>query len=107
MNDSQTDDKLVRWAMAVLCHDSRILSEKGGEVDEEDALKRCFGERGCFMERPEKGCPRESRESMPQVKGLKELTLPVWQQQKGSCEGLERLHWKVPHGCPIFLSNDD
>ena len=82
MNDSQTNDKLVKWAMAVLCHDSRILSEKGGEVDEEDALKRCFGERGCFMERPEKGCRRESRESMPQVKGLKELTLPVWQQQK-------------------------
>jgi len=45
---------------------------------------------------------------MPQVKGLKELTLPVWQQQKkGSFEGLERLHWKVPHGCRIFLSHDD
>jgi len=82
MNDSQTLDKLIRLVMAVSCHDSLILSEKGGEVDEEDAFKRCFGERGCFMERPEEGCCRESRESMPQVKGLKELMLPVRQQQK-------------------------
>lgn len=55
MHDSQTLDKLIRWAMVVSCHDSLICLEKGGEVDEEDALKRCFGERGCFMERPEKG----------------------------------------------------
>jgi hypothetical protein len=34
------------------------------------------------MERPEEGCFRESRESMSQVKGLKELTLPVRQQQR-------------------------
>ena len=34
------------------------------------------------MERPEEGCGRESRKSMPQVKRLKKLTLPVWQQQK-------------------------
>jgi hypothetical protein len=34
------------------------------------------------MERPEEGCCRESRKSMPQVKGLKELRLPVRQHQK-------------------------
>jgi len=34
------------------------------------------------MERPEEGRCRKSRKSMPQVKGLKELRLPVRQQQK-------------------------
>ena len=40
MNDSQTPGKLVKLDMAVSCHDSRLRLEKGGEVDEEDALKR-------------------------------------------------------------------
>jgi len=36
------------------------------------------------MAGPEEGCCRKSRKSMPQVKGLKELMLPVWQQEKAA-----------------------
>jgi len=56
------------------------------------------------MERLEEGCCRESRKSMPQVKGLKELRLPVRQQQKKAAvrdipaDSIA----KVPHGCRLY-----
>lgn len=58
------------------------------------------------MARPEEGCSRKSRKSMPQVKGLKELMLPVWQQGNGSRGGLATDSVKeVPSGCRLLSSN--
>jgi len=50
--------------------------EKGG-WDEEGIVQKGPCARGCFLGRDQEGFNRGPRQCMPQMKGLKELKLPV------------------------------
>jgi hypothetical protein len=52
-----------------------------GDGDEEGVVQKGPCSRGCVLGRDQEGINREPRQRMPQMKGLKELKLPVRQRK--------------------------
>jgi len=53
---------------------------KGGDTGEKDSEQKGSCQGGSLLGRIQKGCARNPWQAMPQMKGLKELKLPVGQR---------------------------